>query len=38
VGDLAAIVPELSGEAFTTGEHTFIVDDDDPLKNGFRLG
>jgi proline racemase len=37
IGDLAAIVPELTGEAFTTGEHTFIVDDEDPLRTGFRL-
>jgi proline racemase len=37
VGELPAIVPELTGEAFTTGEHTFIVDDADPLKGGFRL-
>jgi len=37
VGELAAIVPELSGEAFVTGEHTFVVDDEDPLKDGFRL-
>ena len=37
VGDVAAIIPELTGEAFTTGEHTFIVDDEDPLKGGFRL-
>lgn len=32
-----AIVPELSGEAWITGEHTFIVDGDDPLRGGFRL-
>jgi proline racemase len=37
VGDYAAIVPELSGEAFTTGEHTFLVDEHDPLRTGFRL-
>ena len=37
VGDLAAIVPELSGEAWITGEHTFIVDADDPLAKGFRI-
>ena len=37
VGDFPAIVPELSGEAWTTGEQTFIVDDDDPLRDGFRL-
>ncbi|HEY6213859.1 MAG TPA: proline racemase family protein, partial [Vicinamibacterales bacterium] len=37
VGDLPAIVPEIEGSAWITGEHTFLVDDDDPLKNGFRL-
>ena len=37
VGDLPAIVPELTGSAWITGEHTFIVDDDDPFKSGFRL-
>jgi proline racemase len=37
VGDHAAIVPELSGDAWITGEHTFLVDPDDPLRGGFRL-
>jgi len=37
VGDLLAIVPELTGSAWVTGEHTFIVTDDDPLRKGFRL-
>jgi proline racemase len=37
VGELPAIVPELTGSAFITGEHTFIVNDDDPLAGGFRL-
>jgi trans-L-3-hydroxyproline dehydratase len=37
VGDRDAIVPEIEGSAWITGEHTFIVDDDDPLKYGFRL-
>jgi proline racemase len=37
VADLAAIVPELTGSAWITGEHTFIVDDRDPLRGGFRL-
>jgi len=37
VGDLPAIIPELTGEAWITGEQTFIVDDDDPLREGFRL-
>jgi proline racemase len=37
VGDYDAIVPELEGSAWITGEHTFIVDEDDPLAEGFRL-
>jgi proline racemase len=37
VGDLPAIVPEIEGSAWITGEHTFIVDDGDPLKDGFRI-
>ena len=37
VADRQAIVPEIEGSAWITGEHTFIVDDDDPLKDGFRL-
>jgi proline racemase len=36
-GEIPAIVPELEGEAFITGEHTFLIDDDDPLGRGFRL-
>jgi trans-L-3-hydroxyproline dehydratase len=37
VGETPAIVPEISGSAWVTGEHTFLVDGDDPLKAGFRL-
>ncbi len=37
VGDLPAIVPELTGSASITGDHTFIVDAGDPLPEGFRL-
>jgi proline racemase len=37
VGDLPAIVPEIEGSAWITGEHTFLVDDRDPLRGGFRL-
>jgi trans-L-3-hydroxyproline dehydratase len=36
-GELPAIVPELTGSAWITGEHTFIVQEDDPLGGGFRL-
>ena len=37
VGEKAAIVPEIEGSAWITGEHTFLIDGDDPLKAGFRL-
>src|SRR5262245_47933633 len=37
VGDIQAIVPEIEGSAWITGEHTFIVDEGDPLKEGFRI-
>ena len=34
---IPAIIPEIEGEAHITGEHTFVIDDDDPLRHGFRL-
>jgi trans-L-3-hydroxyproline dehydratase len=37
VGEAPAIVAEIEGDAWITGEHTFYVDEDDPLKDGFRL-
>ena len=37
VGERPAIVPEIEGSAWVTGEHTFLIDGDDPLKAGFRL-
>jgi proline racemase len=37
VGDFEAILPELEGSAWITGEHVFLVDEEDPLKSGFRL-
>ncbi|MFN7976656.1 MAG: proline racemase family protein [Vicinamibacterales bacterium] len=37
VGEHAAIVPEIAGSAWITGEHTFLVDADDPLRAGFRI-
>lgn len=37
VGDLPAIVPELTGAASITGDHTFFVDAGDALPEGFRL-
>ena len=37
VGELTAIVPEVEGSAWITGDHTFHFDDDDPLREGFLL-
>lgn len=37
IGDRGAIVPEIEGSAWITGEHTFLIDGDDPLKAGFRI-
>ena len=32
-----AIVPQVTGMAYRTGEHTFVVDPADPLVPGFVL-
>jgi len=37
VGDYPAVRYGNRGRAWITGEHTFSVDDGDPLKEGFRL-
>ncbi len=37
VAEFEAVVPEIEGSAWITGEHRFLIDDTDPLKNGFRL-
>jgi proline racemase len=37
VGEYQAIVPEIEGSAWITGEHLFLVDERDPLKSGFRI-
>lgn len=37
VGEFGAILPEIEGSAWITGEHVFLVEDDDPLRAGFRL-
>jgi trans-L-3-hydroxyproline dehydratase len=37
VGERWAIVPEIEGAAWITGEHTFLIDGDDPLSAGFRV-
>jgi trans-L-3-hydroxyproline dehydratase len=37
VGEYPAIVPAIEGAASITGEHTFLIDEDDPLRDGFRI-
>ncbi len=36
-GDYKAVVPLVSGNAYVTGQHQFVVDDRDPLAAGFLL-
>jgi proline racemase len=37
LGEIPAIIPEIEGEAYITGDHTFVIEDDDPLRAGFRI-
>ncbi|MEL9914719.1 MAG: proline racemase family protein, partial [Thermoplasmatales archaeon] len=37
VGNFRAVIPEVTGRAFITGIHQFIIDEEDPLKEGFLL-
>jgi trans-L-3-hydroxyproline dehydratase len=37
-GGLQAVIPEVRGSAHITGRHEFVIDPDDPLKEGFLLG
>ncbi len=36
-GALPAVIPEVTGSASITGTHTFLIDPDDPLRDGFLL-
>lgn len=37
VGGLAAVIPEVSGSAFICGENRFVLDEIDPLRDGFMV-
>jgi proline racemase len=37
VGDRPAVIPEIEGAAWITGEHMFFLDDDDPFREGFTF-
>ncbi len=34
----AAVVPRISGKAYLTGFHQFVLDEEDPFPRGFQLG
>lgn len=36
-GPYPAVIPEVEGTAFITGRHQFLIDPEDPLKQGFIL-
>ncbi len=38
VGDKAAIVPSITGRAWITGTHQFLLDPSDPWPEGYRIG
>ena len=37
VGDIPAVIPEVQGRAWITGQHEFLIDPADPLRGGFVL-
>ena len=37
MANLVLVIPEVSGNAHITGEHTFLIDEKDDLKYGFIL-
>jgi trans-L-3-hydroxyproline dehydratase len=37
VGNLPAVIPRVSGKAHVTGQHEFLIDPDDQLRDGFIL-
>jgi len=37
VGDMPAVITEIDGSAWITGEHTFLLDEDDPFREGWSL-
>ncbi len=38
VGSFKGIIPEITGSAYITGMNTWILDEEDPLEDGFLLG
>jgi len=36
-GSHDAVIPQVEGNAYITGRHEFLIDPEDPLKEGFIL-
>ncbi|RME59773.1 proline racemase, partial [Candidatus Parcubacteria bacterium] len=36
-GPYEAVIPRVAGMAWVTGTHTFLIDPDDPFREGFFL-
>ncbi|MEM8909333.1 MAG: proline racemase family protein, partial [Bacteroidota bacterium] len=36
-GPYTAVIPEVTGMAYITGQHEFFIDPDDPFAEGFFL-
>jgi proline racemase len=37
VGEQSALIAEIEGSAWITGEHTFLIDEDDPMREGWSV-
>ena len=37
LGDVAAVIPEVTGQGWITGRHEFLLDPEDPLRGGVLL-
>jgi proline racemase len=37
LGEFSAIIPKITGSAYVTGMHTYVVDPNDPLGEGFKI-
>ena len=36
-GGFKAIIPQVSGKAYITGFHTFVLNPEDPFQEGFQM-
>ncbi|MEL6289608.1 MAG: proline racemase family protein [Pseudomonadota bacterium] len=38
IGENIAVIPSITGRAWITGDHTYLLDPDDPFPHGYALG